>query len=94
MPQQELSAQQLYRPCRLDGLDFRNTADLDTLDQPLGQARALEAIEFGVDIKKNGFNVFALASVRVIPPVAAPPSQSATRGCTSIDAYAPARRSR
>jgi predicted ATP-dependent protease len=60
MPQRELSAQQLYRPCRLEGLDFSSTADLQTLDQPLGQARALEAIEFGVDIKKNGFNVFAL----------------------------------
>ncbi len=58
--EQSLLVDQLYRVCDLTQFDFDTTAELDTLAKPLGQDRALEAIEFGVDIKRQGFNVFAL----------------------------------
>lgn len=58
--EQSLSVDQLYQVCDLNQFDFETTAELETLAKPLGQDRALEAIEFGVDIKWQGFNVFAL----------------------------------
>jgi len=65
MPQQELTADQIYRPSRLEALEFTTTADLDPLDVPLGQERALEALEFGVDIQQPGFNIFAFGPTGV-----------------------------
>ena len=55
-----LSFEQIYQRCDLAELDFADTAELNQLTRPLGQERALDAIEFGVDIKHSGFNVFAL----------------------------------
>ncbi|MDH3388932.1 MAG: AAA family ATPase [Gammaproteobacteria bacterium] len=55
-----LTAASLYQACDLTQLDFNTTADLEPLEQPLGQDRALEAIEFGVDIEQRGFNLFLL----------------------------------
>ncbi|MDH3634329.1 MAG: AAA family ATPase [Gammaproteobacteria bacterium] len=52
----------LYQACDLRQFDFKTTADLELLDQPLGQDRALEAIEFGVDIDQQGFNLFVLGN--------------------------------
>ena len=57
---QPLSVDQLYRVCDLTQFDFDTSAELETIAKPLGQDRALEAIEFGVDIKRQGFNIFAL----------------------------------
>lgn len=59
MPLTKLQAEHLYRTCKLDNQLFRTTADLQVLDQPPGQYRALEALKFGVDIKRRGFNIFA-----------------------------------
>ncbi len=53
-----LNAESLYHTCDLSLYDFQTTADLEPLDQPLGQERALGAIEFGVDIQRPGFNLF------------------------------------
>ena len=55
-----LLAESLYQVCDLGQFDFKTTADLEPLDQPLGQDRALEAIEFGVDIEQQGFNLFVV----------------------------------
>jgi lon-related putative ATP-dependent protease len=55
-----LLAEALYQICDLGQFDFKTTADLEPLDQPLGQDRALEAIEFGVDIEQQGFNLFVV----------------------------------
>ncbi len=56
----ELDSVQLYRPCNLEGCSFTTTADLDPLEHPPGQLRAMDALTFGIDIKRPGFNVFAL----------------------------------
>lgn len=63
--EQSLSSNQLYQACDLSQLDFVTTAELETLARPVGQDRALEAIEFGVDIKRQGFNIFALGDAGV-----------------------------
>jgi len=41
-------------------LGFRSTSELDDLDVTLGQDRALEAIEFGAEIPRAGYNLFLL----------------------------------
>ena len=58
--EQTLSVDQLYQTCDLAQFDFDTTSELERLTQPVGQNRALEAIEFGVDIQRRGFNIFAL----------------------------------
>ncbi len=40
---------------------FKTTADLEDLTEVLGQARATEAIRFGIGIRRDGYNVFVLA---------------------------------
>ncbi len=55
-----LKAGALYQRCDLDQFDFDTTAELEPLQKPLGQQRALEAIEFGVDVEQEGFNLFVL----------------------------------
>ncbi len=59
---QALKIEELYRSCDLSKFDFNTTADLEPLDRPLGQQRALEAIEFGVDVEQEGFNLFVLGA--------------------------------
>ncbi len=53
-----LKPDQLYNHCNLVQFKFKTTADLEALEQPLGQQRALEAVEFAVDIEADGFNLF------------------------------------
>ena len=55
-----LGARALYQSCDLKQFDFATTAELEPLDHPLGQDRALEAIEFGIDIEQPGFNLFVI----------------------------------
>jgi len=55
-----LAAKHLYQASDLSKLDFRTTTDLEDLSEVVGQARALEAIHFGIGIKKTGYNIFAL----------------------------------
>lgn len=57
-----LEAADLYRDCDLQQFDFETTAELEPLQRPLGQDRALEAIEFGVDIEHPGFNLFVVGA--------------------------------
>ena len=53
-----LTPNALYQHCDLTQLVFETTDDLKPLDVPLGQQRALEAIEFGIDIEHEGYNLF------------------------------------
>ena len=52
----------LYTTCDLQQLDFTTTEELEPLAKPLGQERALEAIEFAVDIEQQGFNLFVVGA--------------------------------
>ncbi len=58
----KLSLQDLYRRCELSDSAFAVTTDLEPLEQPPGQVRALDALEFGVDIQRRGFNIFAFGA--------------------------------
>lgn len=55
-----LTAGQLYRPTDLSGLSFSTTAELQPVDGLVGQARAVEAIRFGTQVGKTGFNLFVI----------------------------------
>ncbi len=55
-----LAAEQLYRPADLSALAFESTADLEPEEGFVGQARALDAIEFGTRVEKPGFNLFVI----------------------------------
>jgi hypothetical protein len=56
-----LPADALYHPCSLSDLPFETTADLPTTQEVIiGQPRAVEAIQFGIGIRHEGYNLFAL----------------------------------
>ena len=55
-----LRAEQLYRATDLSQLKFVTTAELEPIDGMVGQARALEAIRFGTQVDKAGFNLFVI----------------------------------
>jgi lon-related putative ATP-dependent protease len=55
-----LAAVQLRRRCDLGSLPFATTAELEALEAVPGQARATEAIEFGVGMRREGYNLFAM----------------------------------
>ncbi|GAB6136895.1 Lon protease family protein [Halanaerobaculum tunisiense] len=56
----ELEPEELRRNCDLSQFDFTTTADLEPVLTALGADRALEAIDFGLQVKQRGYNVFAL----------------------------------
>ena len=58
-----LSTEQLYNYCDLDLFDFKTTEELEELDEIIGQRRALKAISFGIGIKKEGYNLYAMGKL-------------------------------
>jgi len=55
-----LSPKALYRACDVRQFDFASTDELEDISAVSNQARAMEALQFGLDIRQRGFNVFAL----------------------------------
>lgn len=56
----ELTAAQLRRACAPAEMDFTTTAEVDKLEGIIGQERATRAIEFGIEIAAEGYNIFAM----------------------------------
>jgi lon-related putative ATP-dependent protease len=56
----ELTPDQLYKACDLGQFGFNTTDELKQYDGILGQQRAIDALQFGVGIKQEGFNLFVL----------------------------------
>ncbi|MCT4604764.1 MAG: AAA family ATPase [Marinisporobacter sp.] len=54
----EISIEKLKNRCDISCFDFESTKDLYPLKGIIGQRRAAEALEFGLDIKKKGYNIF------------------------------------
>ncbi|UFH60413.1 Lon protease family protein [Sulfurovum mangrovi] len=50
----------LYHSCDSSLFRFDTTDDLEPLEQPPGQERALDAIDFGTKIAQDGYNIFAM----------------------------------
>lgn len=59
---QPLAIDQLYHHCEADKLAFATTSELEDLDEIIGQERALDAIEFGVGIHHEGYNLYVMGS--------------------------------
>lgn len=55
-----VTSAELYRPCDKARLGFRTTTELPDSPITLGQDRAVSAIQFGIGIRHNGSNLFAL----------------------------------
>jgi lon-related putative ATP-dependent protease len=55
-----LPAADLCRRCDPARFEFQTTDELGDLVDSLGQARAAEAIRFGIGIRQEGFNIFAM----------------------------------
>ena len=55
-----LSPDILYHRCDPDGFAFETTAELVDFTNMLGQDRAVEAIQFGVAVEHDGYNLFVL----------------------------------
>ena len=56
----ELKPAQLYHRCDPKSLSFKTTEDLPDLKGILGQERAVDAIDFGIKIQQDGYNLFAM----------------------------------
>ncbi|MFZ5969730.1 MAG: Lon protease family protein [Bacillota bacterium] len=53
-----VAVDKLKNNCSIECFDFTTTADLYPLQGIIGQRRAAEALEFGLDMKKRGYNIF------------------------------------
>ncbi|MFQ5399460.1 MAG: Lon protease family protein [Anaerolineae bacterium] len=60
MPTESLSAEKLRRVCTQAHFDFETTAELPAGTNIIGQPRGTRAIEFGIGIQSEGYNIFAL----------------------------------
>lgn len=58
--QTALTPAKLRTSCDPSEFSFATTNDLEDLTDMVGQARAIEAVEFGIGIDKPGFNLFVL----------------------------------
>ena len=59
-PGRALAAAELRRRCDPAQLAFSSTDELADLSDALGQARAVEAIRFGIEMPRDGYNLFAM----------------------------------
>ena len=54
----ELTPDELRGVCSVDLFQFADTSELDPLDEVIGQERAVQAIDFGLNMKSPGYNIF------------------------------------
>ena len=52
----------LYKQCDPSIFDFAGTDELPPHSETIGQRRAVQAIQFGLDIESPGFNIFVMGS--------------------------------
>ena len=60
---QSLTSAQSRRLCDPQQFTFTTTAELDDSDTIIGQPRGTRAIEFGINIKSQGYNIYVLGEV-------------------------------
>ena len=59
MAPERLPAAALRARCLEDGFSFTTTAELEPLAEPIGQARAIEALRFSARVRGPGYHAFA-----------------------------------
>ena len=60
LPIKSLPVSKLRRACNPRALKFKTTAQLPVIDEIIGQPRAVRAIDFGIDVRGPGFNIFVM----------------------------------
>ena len=73
-----LPADALYRRCDPAKFSFATTDELESLDDILGQARAVEAVTFGIGMRRQGYNLFLLGPAGVGKQTGPPTRHSAS----------------
>ncbi|NOQ93699.1 MAG: AAA family ATPase, partial [Methylophaga sp.] len=58
----KLNPESLYQFCNTEQFDFKSTADLESLPTIIGQSRALDSVDFGVNIVGDGYNLFVMGA--------------------------------
>jgi lon-related putative ATP-dependent protease len=58
MTWEKLKTEELRLLCNIDNIGFETTAEVDPLEVMIGQERAVKATEFGLRIKRPGYNIF------------------------------------
>jgi predicted ATP-dependent protease len=58
-----VAAQALRRICDVAQFDFNDTSELKPLESVIGQERAVQAIDFGLNMKSAGYNIFVTGPV-------------------------------
>jgi lon-related putative ATP-dependent protease len=58
-PVDELAAENTDSSVDMDALRFATTAEIEPLDEIVGQSRAMSALEVGLGIRQHGYNIFA-----------------------------------
>lgn len=56
----ELKPRELRWRCPLKSFSFKDTSQIDGTEGPIGQERAMAALDFGADIRSEGYNVFVM----------------------------------
>ncbi len=56
----ELTPEELYRYCDHKSLNFKTTDEINHQTELVGQDRATDAINFGINIQNSGYNIFVL----------------------------------
>jgi lon-related putative ATP-dependent protease len=56
----ELKSEDLYTYCDLSDQDFVSSNEVEELHSFIGQDRVIDAVRFGIKMKKDGYNIFAL----------------------------------
>ena len=56
----KLSPEKLSNNCPPETFDFKTTEELDEPAEILGQERLISSVEFGTDMRQDGYNIFAL----------------------------------
>ena len=59
----EIPIDDLFRKCDRRQFDFKDTSALDPLETVIGQERAVQAIDFGLNMKSAGYNIFVTGPV-------------------------------
>jgi lon-related putative ATP-dependent protease len=58
--QQRLRPEDLYKRCDPDVFSFKTTGEITEVLRTIGQEKALNALDFGLNMDSSGFNIFAI----------------------------------
>ncbi len=58
LAEKRLQAEMVFKKCDTDLFHFETTRDISSEESIIGQERAVKAMEFGLKIKRHGYNIF------------------------------------